>query len=211
MIRSEHLEVVKTGRYFVAGSATEPDEVVIVLHGYGMLPEYFLRKFEPLVHASRIFIAPEALSRFYVQGSSGRVGASWMTKEDRLMDISDNNRYLQQIVELPAVRRAKRLILLGFSQGAATAARFYCTTSHRFDAFIVWAGVFPPDVDLEVGAHRLKETNLHLVLGTNDEYMQVDQLRMAGEVFAAHGVQAEQHFFDGKHEIHLPLLAEILG
>ena len=34
-------------------------------------------------------MAPEGLSRFYLEGFSGKVGATWMTREDRLNDIDN--------------------------------------------------------------------------------------------------------------------------
>ncbi|MCZ8216519.1 MAG: phospholipase, partial [Cyclobacteriaceae bacterium] len=61
-------------------------KVWFVLHGYGQLAEYFLRKFKSLEAQEIFVIAPEGLSRFYMedvtrrsQGGSQRVGATWMT------------------------------------------------------------------------------------------------------------------------------------
>jgi hypothetical protein len=45
----------------------------------------------------RIIIAPEGLSRFYRKGFSGDVVASWMTKDDRLDDMEDYVRYLNDL------------------------------------------------------------------------------------------------------------------
>jgi hypothetical protein len=58
-----------------------------VLHGYGQLSQFFIQKFEVLAKQNICVIAPEGLSKFYLSGNSGRVGASWMTRENRQMDI----------------------------------------------------------------------------------------------------------------------------
>jgi predicted esterase len=73
------------------------DEVWFVLHGYGQLPQYFLRKFLPIADSTRVIIAPGGLSRFYLDGFSGRVGSTWMTKEERLLDIRNYIEYLNAL------------------------------------------------------------------------------------------------------------------
>ena len=42
----------------------------------------------------------------------------------------------------------KKTVLLGFSQGAATAARWYFMRSKQIDHLVMWASVFPPDLEL---------------------------------------------------------------
>ncbi|MGB1122955.1 MAG: hypothetical protein ACPG08_05475, partial [Flavobacteriales bacterium] len=116
--------VTKTARYFTAGPAiAEANGVLIALHGYGQLPEFFMRRLQPLADAGWAIIAPEGLHRFYLEGAHGRVGASWMTKEAREDDIADYVRYLDALsAELGLTER--RPVLLGFSQGVATASRW---------------------------------------------------------------------------------------
>ena len=76
--------------------------------------DYFIRKFRALFD-DLLVVAPEGMHRFYLQGSSGRVGASWMTKEAREDDIADNLRWLQELdAHISAQYRPKRKLLLGF-------------------------------------------------------------------------------------------------
>ena len=63
------------------------------------MPQYFIKKFEQLKRPEILFVAPEGLHRFYLKGNAGRVGSSWMTKEDRLNDIDDYNRMLDQVAK----------------------------------------------------------------------------------------------------------------
>ena len=57
-------------RYFQIGSLSPSTKnVIFLLHGYGQQAKYFIRKFQILENAHTCLIAPEGLSRFYLQGS----------------------------------------------------------------------------------------------------------------------------------------------
>ena len=115
----------KTFRYEVSSDVQDHDTVLYVLHGYGQQAQYFIRKFRAQFD-KLLVVAPEGMHRFYLQGSAGRVGASWMTKEAREDDIQDNIQWLEQLdATITKIYRPQRKIILGFSQGGATAARWY--------------------------------------------------------------------------------------
>jgi hypothetical protein len=71
----------------------------MVFHGYAMLSEFFIKKFNVLNDGETLIVAPEALNRFYITENFSRVGASWMTKEDRENDILENNRYIESLYQ----------------------------------------------------------------------------------------------------------------
>ena len=123
-MQEHHLQVKRTARYFTLGELNESTQNVwFVLHGYGQLAQFFIRKFEVLNDGQTFIVAPEALSRFYLEGVSGRVGASWMTKEERPHEISDYIFYLNHLYDtLLEGRDVYKLTInfLGFSQGTAT-------------------------------------------------------------------------------------------
>ena len=89
-----HLAVARNARYFTLGE-TGPavDEIWFALHGYAQLAGAFARYCQPLAAPRRLVVVPEALSRFYLgdhtkpAGPDARIGASWMTREDRQADI----------------------------------------------------------------------------------------------------------------------------
>lgn len=104
--REEHIPVQRTARYRVLGSHAA-EELWIVLHGYGQLAERFVRRFHGLPgidEGRRRIVAPEALSRFYVErqigqhGPTSTVGATWMTREDREHEIRDYVAYLDAVL-----------------------------------------------------------------------------------------------------------------
>ena len=85
--------VSKTMRYFTIGDIDKADKLLYVLHGYGQLASYFIKSFDK-ISDSYFVVAPEGMHRFYLKGTSGRVGASWMTKEAREIDIDENTKNL---------------------------------------------------------------------------------------------------------------------
>ncbi|RZK92309.1 MAG: phospholipase, partial [Hymenobacter sp.] len=97
-----HLTISRTARYQQLGEfSAATRQLWLVAHGYGQLAEYFMRHFNS-VHGldptGTVIVAPEALSRFYISGTSGRVGASWMTTADRLVEIADQAAYLDALL-----------------------------------------------------------------------------------------------------------------
>ena len=123
--REHRLSVPRSARCFSQGGEAAV-EGWVVLHGYGQLASRFLRSLESLATPSRLVVAPEGLSRFYLDAGGGKVGASWMTKEDRVREIEDYLAYLDLVraTLMPPVP----LTILGFSQGVATAARWAVAT-----------------------------------------------------------------------------------
>ena len=79
---------------------------------------------KPLSQEELCIAAPEGLSRFYIRGTDGRVGASWMTRDERLSDIEDHISYLNHWWSSLGVPSDAEIVVLGFSQGVATAARW---------------------------------------------------------------------------------------
>lgn len=202
---NKQIQVRKTARYTHLKSETKVNpKVVLVLHGYGQLSTFFSRKFAE-IESNYDFVVAEGLHRFYLSGNAGRVGASWMTKEERLIDISDNHIYLQQLVE--TLRESyHEVLLLGFSQGGATAARFYTQYKHLFEGLILWASVCPPDLPPNLTVFNQGKN--YFVLGTEDPYFPFEKQK---EVLT---LQQELGFvcvtFAGKHDINAETLQTIL-
>jgi predicted esterase len=196
----------KTFRYQQIGELDQATQLLIVLHGYGQLAEFFIRKFND-VPENYLVVAPEGMHRFYLNGTSGRVGASWMTKEDRESDITDNLNWLNQLLnELKEKKKFEKIILLGFSQGGATAARWYYSKKVPFDQLILWASVFPPDLERP---QINSKSNNYFVIGTEDEFYNDEAQMTEIDFYQKIGFQTLQ--FQGKHDIHNTTMLEILS
>lgn len=199
----KHFPIQKTARYVHLKNENKRNKsCLIALHGYGQLATYFARKFENLTGLMDV-VVPEGTNRFYLDGTSGRVGASWMTKEDRLTDITDNLNYLKSLVEHLNVY--EEIYLLGFSQGGATASRYFAQDS-RMKGLFLWASVFPPD---------LKETDIIrderlkiFFLGQQDPYFSPENQKKALALYANLGFETET--FAGEHRIDSQILLSVL-
>jgi predicted esterase len=207
-----------SARYFTLGSITRQTKAIwFVLHGYGQLGEYFLKKFAALANRDIYLVAPEGLSRFYVeevtkraQGGSNRVGASWMTRENRLMDIDNYLSCLHTIytAEIPGDFDIP-VTLLGFSQGAATASRWAIDSRDSFQRLILWAGIFPDDMNFERAHEALASKKIQLIYGTQDPFLTDERLMQMEKLRQKLNVPAEVITFEGKHEIDEATLLKI--
>ena len=202
--KSFEIKISKTQRYFTHGDLKKAKKLLIVLHGYGQLAEHFIRKFHQLPENYYI-VAPEAMHHFYLNGSSGRVGASWMTKEDRINNIADNNDYLNNLVDfLQKEKQFSELLVLGFSQGGATAARWNAQRKD-IDQLILWASVFPPDLEESSFSNSKNGT---FVIGKHDEFY--DAAAQDKEIKKYKSLSFKIVEYDGKHDIDLETLKNLL-
>ncbi len=214
-----HLPVTRTARYATLGSPDSASEVWLVCHGYAQLAAPFLRHFVGLDNGRRFLVAPEALSRFYVDPEHARgvpsraVGASWMTREDREHDIADYVAYLDAVRArvATAVPPGAPVTAFGFSQGVATACRWAALGGAAVARLIVWAGDVPPDLDLDAHRERLSRARVVLVYGTRDR-MIPERVREAAENrLRAAGIPYEVETYDGRHQIDTRTLARVAG
>lgn len=203
------ITISKTVRYFTHGNAETADNIWIVLHGYAQLPEFFIRKFQQLDPVNNFIVAPEGFHRFYRKGTSGRVGASWMTKESRLDDIEDNHNYLNQLAEkLFEENTFKQRFLLGFSQGGATASRWHHSGNFNADHFIMWASVFPDDISIEEGKSGMLNSNNYFVVGNEDPYF-LGKMGEVKEFLENQKFESKLITFEGSHDIDNQTLLKI--
>jgi len=198
-----HIVVRRTARYYTLGSVeNEPSEVWFVLHGHMYLARQFIRYFRALEDPNMLIVAPEGLSRSYVNHEERRVGASWMTKEDRLNEISDYVSYLDELYRhlFAALNRSSTKVhVLGFSQGAATACRWVVMGESKIDRLTIWAGLVPPDLDLETGGDSLRDAKLTVVLGDKDEWVDATEATEQKARLTELGILHEFIRFDGGH------------
>ena len=76
-MEKKKVSISKTARYYQSGLiSNKTKNLWFVFHGYGMLAEFFIKKFQYLVDKETVVIAPEATSRFYLDRNYERVGSS---------------------------------------------------------------------------------------------------------------------------------------
>ena len=210
-IPPRHLRVARTARYYMLGGRGEGvAEAWFALHGYRQAARRFARRFEVLDAPERIVVVPEALSRFYVDPSPGRhgpehrVGASWMTREDRDNEIADYVAYLDALAtEVPAssAPAVRRRVVLGFSQGAHTASRWVMLGRTAVHELVLWGAGLATDLSRDALAAGLEGVHVTFVRGARDKFRDRREEVAQDALLEELGVSFDVLSFHGRHEI----------
>lgn len=208
-MRKLEIPISKTARVFTTGNQGAPYQW-LCLHGYGQLGSYWIKKFTALSPQHHQVFVPEGFHRFYLEGTYGRVGASWMTKEDRLTDIADNKAYLQQVYDT-YFSPDQKWVCFAFSQGASTLIRFLADTPNVPHTLIIWAGSLPPEVDYAALRKKLENTQVIYAIGDEDEYATSDAIQENTKLLSQLSLNAKEHPFRGKHKVYPKVLTELVN
>jgi predicted esterase len=216
-IQQHHLPVQRTARFYSLGPWQSVSQLWIVLHGHSQLARALLHDVSPLDNGRRLIVAPEALSRFYLETSnqgrhSHKVGATWMTREDREAEIADYVAYLDRLIGhvedrlggLPTDAR-----VLGFSQGGATAARWEARGSRAVPGLVLWGSLCPGDVLPSLGDPRWQSRTVTLVLGKDDSLVSPDLQAAQLAELQRFGIRSREHSFAGGHRLDGELLVAL--
>lgn len=214
---NEHnIKIERTARYYTIGELNEHTKSIwFVVHGYGQLSQYFIRKFANFVDNETFIVAPEAPSRFYLDEDFKRVGASWMTRELRQSEIDDNNDYLNILYEdllkdwdVSAIE----INILGFSQGCATVCRWFGAGKIKCNRLLLWAGFFSNGISEVIEPEKLKNVDTYYIYGDKDEllvaYPEISKKFIANMV---EDVNPKIVCFNGKHTVDEPTLKAIIA
>jgi predicted esterase len=207
MTKKHNIKIEKTATYYTAGNLVSANSLWFVLHGYGYAAEHFIQLFEPIMDDNTGIIAPEALSKFYVQGVEGKVGASWMTKSDRENEIIDYINYLNQVYDMIIATNENssvKINILGFSQGGATASRWIADGHIKVNNFMLWCSVFPDDMNFET----ISDIDTFFLYGDQDQYVTEDRVKKQNDLIGASKLDIKTIRFQGKHEIPKEVLTE---
>ena len=210
--RERKIVVQRTARYFEAGGA--PDgvrELWYVLHGYAELAADVMADVAFLGTPARRIVVPEGLSRFYRRGSSGEIGASWMTREARADEVADYVAYLDALhaAQVAEVGGAAEVTVLGFSQGTATACRWAALGSVAPARVVVWGGALPPDLDVRERLERVR--GREHVVGERDAYVTQKEIDAERTRVEGLGLPFRLRTFVGGHRLDAATLRVLAG
>lgn len=195
-----------------------PCDVWIVLHGYGQLAARFIRHFAPLADGERVIVAPEALSRFYLDHPAkagsvhARIGATWMTREDRVAEIADQVEYIDAVCDTvlaPLQPASRRVHVLGFSQGVATATRWLAHGRTRASHVVLWSGRIPADLFPMSEDNPLRRLRIDVVTGAEDALATAEVLEEQRDLVERNGLAVTRHRHAGGHQLDAATLLAI--
>lgn len=206
------LTVSRSARYYTLGKGdANTREVWFVLHGYGQLASQFIRHFRTIDDGTRLIVAPEALSRFYLGEDFKRIGATWMTKEARDAEIQDYISYLNQVAAktMLDVGAEVRVTVFGFSQGATTASRWITLGGREAHRLILWAGPLAHDLDLIEFGETFSKTDISFVIGNKDHFISPERAEEEMGRLRAKGIDFTFVPFEGTHQMNADILKRL--
>jgi predicted esterase len=208
-VRILTIETTTHGRVLIDDAFSGEAGWVVGFHGYGQNADDTLNDLRRIPGIDRWRIASvQALSRFYTRDEG--VVASWMTRQDRELAIADNLVYVDKAIDAldlaPKLRASKapRLVLVGFSQGAAMAFRAGFLGRHHPDGVIALGGDVPPEVTTSLprrSSERAKAgPQVLLGAGKNDRWYTAEKVDKDEAFLRASGIDHQIVRFDGGHE-----------
>lgn len=172
----EHIvKVERTARYYTLGNLGQETKTIwIVLHGYGQLASFFIKKFNDIVDDETFIVAPEGISRFYLDEKYNRVGASWTTREHKESEAEEYVNFLNGVyhkIISQTTNNAVKINILGFSQGCATVLRWLNACDFVPEKLVLWAGFFNNGISDLIDPQKLKGVDTYYVYGLQDEFL----------------------------------------
>lgn len=211
MPNESHISVAKTARYFTLGEkSSDLTDVWFVCHGYGQLAGDFAKEFECINEPGRLIVVPEGLSRFYLpegtgfHGPESKIGATWMTREDRDCEIVDYVNYLDILYEetMRGIDREKvRITVLGFSQGGATTSRWLAMGKVRPDRLVLWGSTLASDADLSQASALFRKVQLTIVYGKRDQFADEKLIQAYEATLRTNDIPFDFITFEGGHRM----------
>ncbi len=198
-----------TNTYSTLNEHTDKTENVwVVFHGIDYLSRYFLKYFRHLNREKNYIIAPQAPSKYYLNGKYEHVGASWATRENTQQEIENVLAYLDEIYENEDLKNAKNLIFFGYSQGVSVATRWLAQRKIQASQLILNSGRIPKE--LAPADFAFFEGKVSFIYGeddpfVNEEFLKSEEKRIR-ELFPKN---LEFIPFDGGHEVNKEIILDI--
>lgn len=165
MLERYHVTTSISGHYMIRKpSFSAPFPLLVGFHGYGQLAEAELALLQQIEGSSGwICCAIEALHPFYAK--KGGIGASWMTRHHREINITENIAYIDKVLSELGQRYPLdgTLVYHGFSMGATMAVYSALLGQHSPNAVMLLGGAIPREHE------RLEKMNkVHIARGNSD-------------------------------------------
>jgi predicted esterase len=175
--------------------------VWIVFHGIGFLSRFFLKYFNELPENENYIIAPQAPSKYYLNGEYKHVGASWLTKENTEQEKTNLFNYLDAVLANEDIPKSCELIMFGFSQGVSIAMRYLTHSKLQCNKLVLYAGGIPTELTKN-DFDYLNDTEIISILGNSDEYLTPERLiEEKNKLVKLFGDNVRYINFNGGHEV----------
>ncbi|MBC8081681.1 MAG: hypothetical protein H7Z21_00590 [Hymenobacter sp.] len=167
----------RTARYYSLGEPG-PDirHVWFCLHGHDQPLPGFAAQLAPLDTPERLLILPEGLARYdrpaLPPATRQDTVAAWFAATTLLPDLHDLTLYLDALAAqvLAGCPPRTPVTVLGYGHGAAAACRWLATSAIIYDRLVLYAAVFPPEINRRATLAGLPRRPVAVVATTADVY-----------------------------------------
>lgn len=203
MSKEKDVTYTSTNTYSTLNTLTEKTKNVwLVFHGLGYLSKYFINYFSELDPEENYIIAPQAPSKYYQDRKFKHVGASWLTRENTLMETQNVLNYIDAVLEKEISNDPTNLIILGYSQGVSIASRWVAQRKIQCDKLILHSGGIPKELKPEDFEFLNPSTEVIYLYGDKDQYItearKTDEQLKGSQLFKN---RLRTEVFDGIHEV----------
>jgi len=209
MSKEKSLSYKISNTYSTLNEKTEKTRTVwLVFHGIGYLSRYFLKYFKHLDPEENYIIAPQAHSKYYLNGEYRHVGASWLTKENTEAEIENMLNYLDEILITENLSEVENLNIFGYSQGVSVATRFVARRKTQCKNLIMHSGKVPQELERE-DFNFLDSTHFTFIYGTEDKYLENKIIKVEKErLNNLFPKNLKIESFKGGHEVNTKLISK---
>jgi len=183
--------------------------VWIVFHGIGYLSRFFISYFSSLNAEENYIICPQAPAKYYKDTNYRKVGASWLTKENTIIDTENVLNYIDAIIETEKIPKNINIIVLGYSQGVSIASRWLAKRKHVCNKLILISGVFPKEICSEDFEH-LPNLKVSHTVGSNDPIFEKTNVKKQENHMLTIFPKIEYINHNGGHKMDVKLLNKYL-
>ncbi|MDX1463137.1 MAG: esterase [Marinirhabdus sp.] len=203
MTLEKQVNYLTCNTYTVLNTYTEKTKNVwLVFHGMGYLSKYFARYFEGLDPDENFIIVPQAPSKYYMGPKFKHVGASWLTRENTVIDTQNVLNYVDQVWKEEKPEEPFRFIVLGYSQGVSIAMRWLAKHKLSCDELILHSGGIPKELGAEDFHYLSDDCKVTYLYGDKDEY--ITEAKKTEETLKGNSIFGEKlsvSVFQGVHEV----------
>ena len=167
----------RTARYMSLGEPSPAiQHVWFCLHGEAQPLAEFTAHLVNLDTPERLLILPEALSRYSLPltepGAAANTAACWFTPDSIEADLADHAAYLDALAAqvLAQCPTGVQVTVFGCGHGAAAAASWLAAGRTAYDRLILYASVFPPELNRQATLALLPKQPVTLVATTTDSF-----------------------------------------
>ena len=211
MVVEKQVSYTTVNTYSTLNSFTEKTKNIwLVFHGMGYLSKYFTKYFAGLNKDENFIIIPQAPSKYYQGKNFKHVGASWLTRENTVLETKNVLNYIDEVFKTECTSPMPNFIVMGYSQGVSIATRWLASRQIQCNHLILHSGGIPNELLPEDFSYLKSTSKVTYIYGDKDQY--ITEARKTEEALKGtnlFGDRLQIEVFNGIHEVHTQFIEEL--